>query len=482
MSSTLFNERWIPQQPLREARTRILAYYVILTAAFLGLAIPVFTQLIVLQVDRRISDNLQEEIETFEQSLEIETNTGKEVDLKQVFDDFLYYKIPGDKTFLITVVEGEFYRSSPLGLPKAISPDSVWMKRLSQTQKAVTGDHKISDPEVGDIYYKAEPIDVNGENAGVLIVANIPARERQEILVAVDIVILVLLLMLIPALFIAWLASGRVLSPIRVLAQTAKSISETNLTERIPEQGKGEIADLTITFNQMMDRLETAFNSQRQLINDVSHELRTPIAIIQGHLESIQYYEPEEQPDIIRLVLDELCRMTRLVEDLLLLAKAEHQDFLILEKVDLADLTEEIYLKAQALGDRNWILNSRGRGMINVDVQRMTQAVMNLVQNAVQHTTEKDTIAIGSSIDQSYNKGRLMLWVKDTGVGISTQDQERIFQRFFQGANTQNHSTGIGLGLSIVAAIAESHGGSVELDSQIGRGSTFTLILPVDVS
>lgn len=232
----------------------------------------------------------------------------------------------------------------------------------------------------------------------------------------------------------------------------------------------------------MMDRLETAFNSQRQLVNDVSHELRTPISIIQGHLESIHYYEPEEQPEIIRLVLDELCRITRLVEDLLLLAKAEHQDFLVLEEVELADLTEEIYLKAQALGERNWILNSRSIGMISVDAQRITQAVMNLAQNAVQHTTEKDTISIGSSIDQSHSKSKLMLWVRDTGLGISTQDQERIFQRFVQGINTQNRTQGMGLGLSIVAAIAESHGGSVELHSQIGRGATFTLVLPVNIS
>ncbi|NJO45676.1 MAG: HAMP domain-containing histidine kinase [Oscillatoriales cyanobacterium RM1_1_9] len=471
----------MPYQPFQQTQTQILAYYVALMATFLGLSIPIFTQLVVLQVDRRIRADMQEEIEAFEEALEVEVNTGGKVSLREAFDDFLYHKIPGDKTFLITVIEGEFYRSSPLSLPETISPDSDWMERLSQTQEAITGNHKISDPEVGDIFYRAEPIDVIEKNAGVLIVANIPKGERQEVLVAVYTVTLVLLLMLIPALFVAWIASGRVLSPIRVLAQTAKSISEANLTERIAQQGGGEIADLTIAFNQMMDRLEIAFNSQRQLINDVSHELRTPIAIIQGHLESLHYYEPEEQPEVIQLVLDELCRMTRLVEDLLLLAKAEHQDFLILEEVEVTDLTEVIYLKARALENRNWILDSRGIGMINVDVQKVTQAVMNLVQNAVQHTTEKDTIAIGSSIDHSHKQSKLMLWVRDTGVGICIQDQERIFQRFVQGSNTQNCEKGMGLGLSIVAAIAESHRGSVELKSQFGRGSTFTLVLPVDV-
>lgn len=240
----------MPYQPFQQTQTQILAYYVALMATFLGLSIPIFTQLVVLQVDRRIRADMQEEIEAFEEALEVEVNTGGKVSLREAFDDFLYHKIPGDKTFLITVIEGEFYRSSPLSLPETISPDSDWMERLSQTQEAITGNHKISDPEVGDIFYRAEPIDVIEKNAGVLIVANIPKGERQEVLVAVYTVTLVLLLMLIPALFVAWIASGRVLSPIRVLAQTAKSISEANLTERIPQQGGGEIADLTIAFNQ----------------------------------------------------------------------------------------------------------------------------------------------------------------------------------------------------------------------------------------
>ncbi|MGB3190052.1 MAG: ATP-binding protein, partial [Limnoraphis sp.] len=110
---------------------------------------------------------------------------------------------------------------------------------------------------------------------------------------------------------------------------------------------------------------------------------------------------------------------------------------------------------------------------------RLTQAMINLVQNAVQHTQENDIIAIGSMIEKTSKKQQFCLWVRDTGVGIPLADQDRIFQRFERAENSQSFSEGTGLGLSIVSAIAESHGGSVELYSQLGKGATFTLVLPI---
>ncbi|MGB3190054.1 MAG: ATP-binding protein, partial [Limnoraphis sp.] len=113
---------------------------------------------------------------------------------------------------------------------------------------------------------------------------------------------------------------------------------------------------------------------------------------------------------------------------------------------------------------------------------RLTQAMINLVQNAVQHTQENDIIAIGSMIEKTSKKQQFCLWVRDTGVGIPLADQHRIFQRFERAENSQSSSAGNGLGLSIVRAIAESHGGSVELYSQLGEGATFTLVLPIKIS
>ncbi|HEY9659058.1 MAG TPA: HAMP domain-containing sensor histidine kinase, partial [Allocoleopsis sp.] len=168
----------------------------------------------------------------------------------------------------------------------------------------------------------------------------------------------------------------------------------------------------------------------------------------------------------------------RLVNDLLLLAKAERPDFLKPKPEELDWLTEELYLKARLLAKRDWQLESKGLSPVTLDRQRFTQAVMNLVQNAVRHTQEKDTIAIGSTSKNGY----LYFWVKDTGEGIAPADQERIFQRFARATKNDQDDRfeGAGLGLAIVEAIVNAHGGWVELSSQLGYGSTFTLVMPLN--
>jgi signal transduction histidine kinase len=463
-----------------ETRTRILIWYALLTSACVGLSIPIFTHLVIQQVDERVAEDFEDEILAFKNCVKLHLSEQKEMDSKHIFDHFLIKKVPGDKTFLIATIQGKFYRSSPLSLPDSISGTSALIQELSQTHQTMEG--KIFDPENGDILYHTEPLIINRKVTGVLIIANILAGEREEVIDTIFIVVRVLWLSVVFALILAWFISGRVLRPIQSLIKTAHSISETDLSQRISESGRGEMAELAKTFNQMMERLEKAFITHRHLVNDVSHELRTPIAIIQGNLESLDYYTPEERPEIIKLALDELSRITRLVEDLLLLARAENQDFLILETVELAELTQAIYLKIQGLGKRNWRLDAVGTGKINVDPQRLTQAIINLVNNAVQHTQENDIIAIGSCIDKTSNKPEFRFWVRDTGEGIPKADQHRIFQRFERGENSRSSSEGRGLGLSIVTAIAESHAGSIELYSQLGQGATFTLVLPMKKS
>jgi signal transduction histidine kinase len=240
-------------------------------------------------------------------------------------------------------------------------------------------------------------------------------------------------------------------------------------------QGKDEITELTVTFNEMLERLQAAFTSQRNFINDAGHELQTPITIVRGHLELLNEEIPPEQYEAVELVIDELDRMSRIVNELLLLAKAEQPDFLYLETVELSLLIEELYAKATALAFRDWHLDAKAAGKIVVDRQRITQAVVNLAQNATQHTKEGDTIALGSALTGD----SVRFWVRDTGEGIALADQERIFQRFARGSNGRRRSEGAGLGLAIVRAIAEAHGGMVELMSQPGCGSTFTIVIPL---
>lgn len=300
------------------------------------------------------------------------------------------------------------------------------------------------------------------------------ALEHQEVNEAIFLIIQVMLVVLAIVSLLAWVVAGRLIVPLRLLTETARSISESDLRRRIPVKGSDEIAELTVTFNEMLERLETAFSSQRDFINDASHELRTPITIIRGHLELLSD-DPEERQETIELVTDELDRMNRFVDDLLLLAKAEQPDFLNLETVDIGALTVELYAKTQALAVRDWRLEAVASCRIVADRQRLTQAIMNLAVNATQHTKEGDVIALGSALI----KNRVRLWVRDTGEGIKPKDRKRIFQRFARGSNGRR-SDGAGLGLAIVQAIAVAHGGTIKLFSRPKGGSTFTLVLPLE--
>jgi signal transduction histidine kinase len=164
------------------------------------------------------------------------------------------------------------------------------------------------------------------------------------------------------------------------------------------------------------------------------------------------------------------------VDDLLLLAKVGRGDFLQPEPVDLDVLTDELFAKARGMGDRDWKLDARAGGAVVADRQRLTQALMGLTLNAVQHTEDGAEIGLGSSL----HNGSVHLWVRDTGPGVPLADQERIFERFARTANSRRRSEGAGLGLAIVRGIAEAHGGRVELSSAPGAGATFTIIIPAD--
>ncbi|HAX77597.1 MAG TPA: two-component sensor histidine kinase, partial [Cyanobacteria bacterium UBA11372] len=314
----------------------------------------------------------------------------------------------------------------------------------------------------------------NGKLLGTLAIVH-SAEEHAEILEAVVAIAQVAVAVLLIALVLVWFAAGRILQPLRQLAITAQSISGTDLTQRIPVRGEGELAKLAAIFNNMMDRLESAFISQRNFVNDAGHELRTPITIIRGYLE-LMASNPDDSEENLAIVMDELRRMSGFVDDLILLAQADNPNFLQLEIVEAAAITQEIFDRAQALASRNWQIEAAVKGKIVVDRQRIIQALMHLAHNATQHTETTDTIIIGSKICQ----GNIHFWVQDSGEGIDIDNQQRIFDRFARVPNRLRCSEGAGLGLSIVKAITEAHKGQVNLYSQVGVGSTFAIVLPLE--
>ena len=270
----------------------------------------------------------------------------------------------------------------------------------------------------------------------------------------------------------SWVVAAEILAPVRTVRQTAAEISEHDLTRRIPVQGRDDIAALADQFNAMLDRLENAFRTQRQFVDDASHELRTPITIVRGNLELLGD-DPAEREEVVRLCTDELDRMTRIVEDLLVLARADRPDFVAPAPVSLAELTSDIEAKVRSIADRRWMLEDIGEGEVPLDEQRVTQAMVQLAQNAVQHTEPGTEIRIGSKLEA----GRVSLWVSDRGPGVDPAEVEAIFERFAHGSS--HGRGGAGLGLAIVKAIAEAHHGRVRVCSEPGKGATFGLELPV---
>jgi signal transduction histidine kinase len=172
--------------------------------------------------------------------------------------------------------------------------------------------------------------------------------------------------------------------------------------------------------------------------------------------------------------MDELERMGRIVDDLQVLAETEQPDFLRSEWIEAQLFAHELIAKASALNSRNWVLDNAPEGTFLADRQRLTEALMNLAHNAVRHTAPEDTVGLGVSLSED----EAHLWVRDTGSGILVADQDRIFDRFVRGTDAHLRYRGGGLGLAIVKVIAEAHGGRVELDSRIGEGSRFTIIIP----
>jgi two-component system OmpR family sensor kinase len=295
-----------------------------------------------------------------------------------------------------------------------------------------------------------------------------------------------------------WLAD-RAMRPVRTITQTAQQISESDLHKRLHLTGRDELAELGNTFDGMLERLQGAFARQRQFTADASHELRTPLTIID--LESNRGLSTrrsvEEYERILSTVQSENQFMIRLVNNLLSLARMDAgQVSLKQERLDLSELVSEVVERMGPLAFAQGVsleVSELPEISMMGDHQTLVQMLSNLVENAIKYSSRVANPRVSISTSRLVENGRELarVTVSDNGIGISPEHLAHIFDRFYQVEASRSHlnqldgdgagqdSSGTGLGLAIAQWVAEAHQGEIRVDSKVGQGSTFEVVLPV---
>lgn len=465
--------RWTP----RAARTRIIGWVLLLVLLALALVALITWRLLVQATDERMDTALRAEVEEFSQivAANVDPDTGEPFpSVDEVLQTVITYNLARPNEKFLGYVDGVYRFQSRIEAPVLLSEDAEFTDLVGSVTETTAGRY---DSGAGEVRYLAVPVTLEGDpSQGVVVVAYFADQERQAADETARLMLAVGSGIVLLAAAGAWVVAGRILRPVRDVAATAHSITETDLSGRIPvaDGATDELAELAAAVNAMLDRVERGVAAQRRFLDDAGHELRTPITIIRGHLEVLDPADPTDVRETVALVDEELARMNRLVSDLLLLARAEQPEFVRPQPVDVAALTAVAFDQVRRLGDRDWVLETAAPVDALVDPQRVTQALVALADNAVRYTGPGARIALGSQL----TGGELRFSVADSGPGVSPADRDRVFERFARGSAGARRSDGAGLGLSIVQAIATAHGGSVLLDSPPGRGATFTVVLP----
>lgn len=453
------------------ARARILGWYVLLLAVALVAALLLQRALLLRQAVVEADQGLDQEVNELRQlagSIDPETGEPYGADVESIFDDFLAGNVPLEGEGVVTIIDGRPYKTDVTG-SRMVNADLI---RRWGAVSVPTRDEVRTD--AGPLRYLAVPLQLDGQTIGVFVAAILMESRLSSIGDVLRLGALVYGSIFVVASVLAWVTAGSVLRPLRQLRDTSAGISDTDLSTRIPVDGEDEIADLGRTFNSMLDRIEEAFATQRRFVDDAGHELRTPITVIRGNLE-LMGDDPADREATIAVVTAELDRMARIVDDLLVLAKSETADFIAPHPMDLGSFVDEILARATLIADRPWSIGERVEAVIVADEQRLTQAMLNLVRNAAEHTPAGTPVEIGSALTDDQAR----LWVRDHGRGIPEHERERLFERFARGARGRRSTDGAGLGLAIVAAIAEGHGGRVSVDDADGGGAVLTIHIPL---
>jgi len=330
------------------------------------------------------------------------------------------------------------------------------------------------------------------------------ASSLEEVEDALNTLFLILIIAVPLALMIAILGgqflAHKALKPVDNITQTARMITSQNLNQRIaPVKMKDEISRLIETFNEMISRLDQSFRQVKQFSSDASHELKTPLTILKGEVEVTLRKERslQEYQQTLKSNLEEINRMSQIVEDLLLLSRADAGEVgLNKEDIDLSEIFDEVVTQMDMLTTsrklRLFALNHHQDIHMFGDALRIRELFINLIENGIKYTEQGGTIRVALSKEyeplgknssggtEGEKEEFAKIVVSDTGIGIAKEDQERIFDRFFRVDKARSREEGgSGLGLSICKWIIEAHQGEIRVESELGKGSSFIVKLPL---
>ncbi|OPY75604.1 MAG: Sensor kinase CusS [Syntrophorhabdus sp. PtaU1.Bin153] len=281
---------------------------------------------------------------------------------------------------------------------------------------------------------------------------------------------------------VGYFMAKKALRPVDQIRRAAVKISSSNLDEKIDIGGRrDELGRLAQTFNAMIGRLKDAFQRVNQFSIDVSHELKTPLTILKGETEVAlrKEREKEDYKELLKSNLEEIDRMSSIIDDLLLLSKADAKEIkLNLEEIALRDLIMGVCMDMKIFADRKSIEIDVGEledVRVKGDELKIRRMLWNIMENGIKYTENGGKVFISSYVNDGYAR----IDVKDSGTGISEEDIRFIFDRFYRADRSRRRESGSGLGLSISKWIAEAHGGSIEVESQPGQGSLFSMKLPI---
>jgi signal transduction histidine kinase len=456
------------RRPFGSARSRILSWSVLLLAGGIAVSTAVTQAVLVHEMNAQVSSELSHEIAEFRALARDSAQHGPGAVRAMLSKTTQKMTLERD-TVLLGLVRTTVVSASGNYRPATIGAGAALRATWSGVRSQSTGSGELA---IGPIRYTAIPVAIPGDPArGTFVAAVLVGPDQATNNRVMQVQLEVGGLALLVGTMLAWLIAGRVLRPIRDTTELARRITDTDISGRIPVRGGNEISELADTFNRMLDRLEAALVAQRRFLADAGHELRTPLTIVQGNLDTLEPSTAEDA-ETLAIVADELARMGRMVTELALLTGSEQVDFLQRRPTSLEPLTSSVLAKARLLEGHPWSLAGAAQGIALVDPQRITQALMQLAANAVEHTPTGTPVEIGSALAAD----RVEFTVADHGPGIPRSERQRIFGRFAR-LDTRR-TNGTGLGLSIVAAIAAAHGGTVLVDDTPGGGSTFRISIP----